>query len=96
MNNPIFKGNTEAVIYQLMMENGMIDRYPPTAECGIQYAQKQAAELMCKSPTLGENIDRRIAMMESQIEHLKKVKRQIAEGDWLNVSMDDLRNAMNY
>lgn len=59
-----------------------------------EYHAKKLA-LDC-TPTLGQNIDRRIAMMEKQIEQLKRVKKQISEGDWLNVSMDDLRSAMNY
>lgn len=57
------------------------------------YADKIAQS---HAPTLGQNIDRRIAMMEQQIEQLKRVKAQIAEGNWLEVSMDDLRQAMNY
>ena len=61
-----------------------------------QYQEKLKADIACRTPTLGENIDRRIAMMEQQIAQLKRVKAQIAEGNWLDVSMDDLRSAMNY
>ena len=50
-----------------------------------------------KSPTLLENIDRRIADMKNQIERLELTKIEMQKpGGILNIPIDDLRQAMNY
>lgn len=48
------------------------------------------------NPTLAENIDQRIAMMEEQVKRLKSVKEKLASGSMLDVPIDDLRFAMSY
>lgn len=52
--------------------------------------------LIDHSPTLAENIDRRIQRMEEEIARLKKVKFTLETGSILDVKLDDLRQAMNY
>jgi hypothetical protein len=49
------------------------------------------------NPTLAQNIDQRIAMLEQQVDRLTRVKVLLAEpAGILNVPIDDLRFAMNY
>ena len=49
------------------------------------------------SPTLAQNIDMRIEMLNSQVERLQKVKILLSEpAGMLNVPIEDLRFAMNY
>lgn len=59
--------------------------------------QMHSISLLSKqSITVSENIDLRISSMENQITRLKKVKHLLAEGKLLEVSIDDLRFAMQY
>lgn len=49
------------------------------------------------SPTLSQNIDDRIEMLETQVARLKNVKSLLADpAGILNVPIEDLRFAMNY
>jgi|GEM_PF-3787866 len=64
---------------------------------GLQdYNAKMAACKGMQSPTLSENIEQRIAMLEQQVERLKNVKAKLLTGSMLDVPIEDLRFAMNY
>jgi ferritin-like metal-binding protein YciE len=56
---------------------------------------KMAADVR-HNPTLAQNIEQRIAMLEDQVTRLKSVKEKLSTGSILDVPIDDLRFAMNY
>lgn len=60
-----------------------------------QYAE-EAAGLMCvdRNPTVGENIDSKIAMLRKEIERLEARKVELAP--LMNMRIRDIRDAMNY
>jgi len=63
--------------------------------------QNYAGDLLRKqafleSPTLSQNIDRRIADMQQQIARLNKVRDLLEKGLLLEVPIEDLRFAMSY
>lgn len=68
-----------------------------------QIAEKQAcygtlgrglADCVDQNPTVGENIDKRIASMKAEIERLEESKKTL--GPLLPMRISDIRNAMNY
>ena len=71
-----------------MYSNSLGNLTPTQAECG---SSSKA------SPTLSQNIDRRIIEMQCQIQRLEFVKQQLAKPSGiLEIPIDDLRFAMNY
>lgn len=49
------------------------------------------------APTIGENIDRKIAELQSAIKQLEELKQKLSEPNGLlAVSIESLRFAMNY
>lgn len=75
--------------------------YENQAICGAGTTDRALAEKMAAdirhNPTLAQNIDQRIAMLEQQVGRLTRVKALLAEpAGILNVPIDDLRFAMNY
>ncbi|MES2323266.1 MAG: hypothetical protein V4633_13460 [Pseudomonadota bacterium] len=59
-------------------------------------AQAKMCTEVRHNPTLAENIDQRINMLEDQVRRLKSVKEKLSTGSMLDVPIDDLRFAMNY
>lgn len=47
-----------------------------------------------RNPTVGENLDSRIAMMEAELERLKASRETLAP--LLNMHIRDIRDAMNF
>lgn len=60
---------------------------------GGQLAAADISRAMADT-TIAENIDNRITMLTQQIARLEIVKRKLAEGSILNVSLSDLQLAM--
>ena len=72
-----------------MYSNSLGGLVPTQAECGSSSNKD--------SPTLSQNIDRRIIEMQRQIQRLEYVKQQLVKpGGILEIPIDDLRFAMNY
>ncbi len=65
-----------------------------------QYSNKvMAAEQACiqgldRNPTVGENIDSKIAMLKKEIDRLEASKVELAPP--MNMRIRDIRDAMNY
>ena len=68
-----------------------------------QYSNKLMAAEQCRTqlgyadernPTVGENIDSKIAMLKKEIERLEASKVELAP--LMNMRIKDIRDAMNY
>ncbi len=72
--------------------------YGNNAIAGAQSAKQASGQIMqAPSSTIGENIDRRISYLRIEIERLEGVRSQLRNGSsLLDVSIEDLRAAMNY
>lgn len=58
---------------------------------------KQAGQLACavdRNPTVGENIDSKIAILKKEIERLEESKVELAP--LMNMRIRDIRDAMSY
>lgn len=64
----------------------------------MQEAQMKGAALGCevvdRNPTVGENIDSKIAMLKKEIERLEQSKVELAP--LMNMRIRDIRDAMSY
>lgn len=54
----------------------------------------QGAQMVDRNPTVGENIDSKIAMLKKEIERLEASKTELAP--LMNMRIRDIRDAMNY
>lgn len=65
---------------------------------GLTAAQNQCggqlADMVDRNPTVGENIDTRIAHLVREIERLEESKKTL--GPLLDMKIRDIRDAMNY
>jgi len=63
-------------------------------ESGYADSQIKAANAIDHNPTVGENLERRIAMLEAELDRMKKSRETL--GPLLNMRIRDIRDAMNY
>lgn len=73
----------------------MYDKY--SQETAMKTAAMQAEGCLVgvdRNPTVGENIDSKIAMLSKEIERLKASKVELAP--LMNMRIRDIRDAMNY
>jgi uncharacterized small protein (DUF1192 family) len=81
--------------YVNQKENQMYDKY--SQETAMKTAAMQAEGCLVgvdRNPTVGENIDSKIAMLSKEIERLKASKVELAP--LMNMRIRDIRDAMNY
>ena len=70
--------------------NQMMSRsYEESAKC-----QAALGQIVMPNPTVGENIDSKIAMLRKEIERLEASKVELAP--LMNMRIRDIRDAMNY
>lgn len=73
-----------------MMENAYSNQL-----ISAEMSQKQAiAGVIDRNPTVGENIDSKIAMLRKEIERLEQSKVDLAP--LMNMRIRDIRDAMSY
>ena len=73
----------------------MNDTYANNAVGYISAAgQVGFAQSVDANPTVGENLDKRIAYLRSELERLEKSRESLAP--LLNMRIRDIRDAMNY
>lgn len=73
-----------------------MNKYPMEGGVAMADVSEKQMALRRMDATVGENIDRKIAMLKEQIERLESLKRKLATGTILDVSISDLRDGMNY
>lgn len=73
----------------------MTDYPPAIAGYTNETQMKEQAYISHRDTTVAQNIDRRIASLLEEVERLKAVKAKLSNGSILDVSIHDLRAAMN-